>query len=257
MFPCTLGSSFALTASSLWATVGAKTTSNCQTEMSISSAMLVHSRKWRGEFPKDLWENQHLSKLFHKKSPPPTRCNLGGFSIILWKCNYECMWGNVERLKLKHRWRTSSPFPLERARHLCRPWAWRLCSCEISSSIQMIKDAADAPTKTSHMQQIISVFLRGLVGHNHDRAAFRPNLITAAQPLWKHWARLFIWVRLQPKTNKYPWQQQINKSSMQDLNSDGPSVLVMEIFQHEEEEHIRNADSNICTCISRLLLSSL
>lgn len=173
MFPCTLGSCSAPTASSLWATIGAKTTSNCQTEMSISSATLVHSRKLRGEFPKDLWEHQQLSQPFHKNSPPPTRRNLGGFSIILWKGNYECVRGKAGRLKLKHRWRTSSPFPLERARHLRRPWAWRLHSREISSSIQMTKDAADEPTKTSHMQQIVPVFLWGLGGQNRDRAAFR------------------------------------------------------------------------------------
>lgn len=34
----------------------------------------------------------------------------------------------------------------------------------------MIKDAAQQPTQTSHMQQIIGVFLRGLAGHQRDRA---------------------------------------------------------------------------------------
>lgn len=38
-----------------------------------------------------------------------------------------------------------------------------------------MKDAAEAPTKTSHMQQIIAVLLRGLAGRQPDRAAFRPR----------------------------------------------------------------------------------
>lgn len=54
MFPCTFGRHSALTASSLWATVGAKYMSTCQTETSISGAvMLVYSRERRGESPED------------------------------------------------------------------------------------------------------------------------------------------------------------------------------------------------------------
>lgn len=62
MFPCTLGRHSALTASLLWATVGAKYMSTCQTETSISGAvMLVYSSERGGESPEDLWENKHLS----------------------------------------------------------------------------------------------------------------------------------------------------------------------------------------------------
>lgn len=150
--------------------------------MSISIAMLVHSRKLRGEFPKDFWENQHLSQPFHKNSPPPTRRSLGGFLSSCEKATMSVCEA-TQRLKLKHRWRTSWLFPLERARNLRRPRAWRLHSREISSSIQMIKDATDEPTKTSHMQQIISVFLRGLAGRHRDRAQPERRCTTAVETL--------------------------------------------------------------------------
>ena len=81
MFPCTLGRHSALTASSLWATVGAKYMSTCQTEMSISGAVMpVYGVERRGGIPRRLAGKQApLTQPFHENPPPPTRCNLTDF----------------------------------------------------------------------------------------------------------------------------------------------------------------------------------
>ena len=101
MFPCTLGRHSALTASSLWATVGAKYMSTCQTETSISGAvMLVYSRERRGESPEDLWENKHLShSRFTKTHLRPLNTTWEIFyhpPKHMWKSTSECIWGDAE-----------------------------------------------------------------------------------------------------------------------------------------------------------------
>lgn len=51
----------------------------------------------------------------------------------------------------------------------------------------MMKDAAEAPTKTSHMQQIIAVLRRGLAGRQPDRGrVWAQDRSAAAQAMWKH-----------------------------------------------------------------------
>lgn len=114
----------ALTASSLWATVGAKYMSTCQTETSISgAAMLVCSnrrereREERGIPRRLVGKQEPLTQPFHQKdSPPPTPRNLGEFlsscgaHVEKKKKNatLECIRG--ERRK-RGRWRASSSLP--------------------------------------------------------------------------------------------------------------------------------------------------
>lgn len=104
MFPCTLGRHSALTASLLWATVGAKYMSTCQTETSISGAvMLVYSREMRGESPGDLRENKHFShSRFTKTHLRPLNTTREIFYHLFEahvrkkKPTSECIWGDAE-----------------------------------------------------------------------------------------------------------------------------------------------------------------
>lgn len=126
MFPCTLGRHSALTASLLWATVGAKYMSTCQTETSISSAvMLVYSRERRGESPEDLREKQApLTQPCHKNSPPPTLHSpsdfLSSFETRGKKTTPQSAFEAMQQVmvKVKRRRRASRLLPLERVEHL-------------------------------------------------------------------------------------------------------------------------------------------
>lgn len=157
MFPCTLGRHSALTASSLWATVGAKYMSTCQTETSISGAvMLVYSRVGRGGSPKTCGKTSTSHTAVSRNSPPPTQFNLGDFLSSfeahvkkhLW---VHLRWCRKVRVKLKRWQRAASLFPLERTgvKHLHhRSFSARqIHSLKISSSIHKIKATADKPER--------------------------------------------------------------------------------------------------------------
>lgn len=145
----------ALTASSLWATVGATYMITCQTETSISGAvMLVYNSERRGESPEDLWENKHLSHSrftkTHLRLPNTTWEIFYHLLKHMWKYTSECVRGDSESDGEPRR-RASSPFPLERTgvKHLHHrsAWAQQIHSLKISSSIRMIKATADKPTR--------------------------------------------------------------------------------------------------------------
>lgn len=165
MFPCTLGRHSALTASLLWATVGAKYMSTCQTETSISGAvMLVYSREMRGESPGDLRENKHFShSRFTKTHLRPLNTTREIFyhlfeAHVRKKKTPLSAYEAMQKVRVKLTWwvKASSSLPLERTRvkHL-HHWsisALRIHSLKISSSIPKIKAAAGKPARITVCQ---------------------------------------------------------------------------------------------------------
>lgn len=164
MFPCTLGRHSALTASLLWATVGAKYMSTCQTETSISGAvMLVYSREMRGESPGDLRENKHFShSRFTKTHLRPLNTTREIFyhlfeAHVRKKKTPLSAYEAMQKVRVKLTWwvKASSSLPLERTRvkHL-HHWsisALRIHSLKISSSIPKIKAAAGKPARITSL----------------------------------------------------------------------------------------------------------
>lgn len=206
--------------------------STCQTETSINGAvMLVYSRERRGESPEDLWETSTSHTAVSRKLTSAHSIQPGRFSIIFWStCEntplsaFEAM----QKVKVKpKRWRrASSLFPLERTRvkhlHHRSAWARQIHSLKISSSIQMIKAAADKPTRIASLRihtltdtceesgcfqmRPHELCFGGASQHSSTGRgpAFNQNLklsliITvhcgaALSLLWKQWGSLFIWM---------------------------------------------------------------
>lgn len=113
----------ALTASSLWATVGAKYMSTCQTETSISgAAMLVYSTQREGERgegnpPKTCGKTRTShTAVSQKRLTSAHAAQPGRVSLILWstrekkkkKATLKCIRGECRK---RGRWRASSSLP--------------------------------------------------------------------------------------------------------------------------------------------------
>lgn len=119
MFPCTLGRHFALTASSLWATVGAKYISTCQTETSISGAvMLVYSRERWGNPLKTCGKTSTSHTAVSRKLTSAHSIQPERFSIVFRSMCDKTPQSALQkaRVKLERRMGASPLFPLERTR---------------------------------------------------------------------------------------------------------------------------------------------